>query len=185
MSREVSPNSHANINPSDFDMAQVIQELLPRGHVIHGYSSAGSNRMLMVLESRAYSDDEPLLGFGVDGRAERALGRALLTYAMRERDGLSHITENHYPESSEAQVAGGTHLSRFDNIVWGGDFKLYQDGDVVVASSNYGNPEGWGLSPLEVAAPDALLAITALADNYHFSGMARDRMSRLPAVSFE
>jgi|GEM_PF-5255438 len=172
------------ITSKTLNIAGVIADLLPRGHVIHGYSSAASERVVKILKERRYSDDADMLGFGVDGRAERALGRALLTYAKREQDGLGKISARQYPETDQAQVPGGTHLSRFDNIVWGGDFTLYQEGDIVIASSNYGGD--FGLSPLEVAGTDALTAITALADNYHFlNGSVRERMSRLPAISLE
>jgi hypothetical protein len=179
MAGEIAP-TQAGIDPTTFSLADAVKNLLPRGHVIHGYSSASSERVIKILKERKYSDDAELLGFGVDGRAERALGRALLTYAMRERDGLASISATQYPEIDHAQVPGGTHLSRFDNIVWRGDFKLYQDGEVVVASSSYGG--GFGMSPLEVSAPDALSAMVALAEDYQFMN---DRMKGLPAVSFE
>jgi hypothetical protein len=183
VSKEIQHQRKA-IEAKTLDMAGIIAGLLPRGHVIHGYSSASGERVIKILKERTYSDDADMLGFGVDGRAERALGRALLTYAKREQDGLASIGARQYPETDQAQVPGGIHLSRFDNIVWGGDFALYQDGDVVVASSNYGGD--FGLSPLEVTGTDALTAITALADNYHFlNGSVRERMSRLPAISLE
>jgi hypothetical protein len=179
MAGEIS-SKRTDIDAKAFNLADAVGDLLPRGHVIHGYSDASSNRMLMVLESRMYSDSAPLLGFGIDGQAERALGRALMTYAMREQDGLKHIKEDHYPESTAAQVFVGSNKSRFDNIVWGSDFKLYQEGDIVVASSTYGG--GYGMSPLEVTAPDALAAIVLLADTYEFMNNA---VKSLPAISLE
>jgi hypothetical protein len=166
-----------------FDVAGAIRELLPRGHVIHGYSSAVSERVIKILKTRRYSDGAEMLGFGVDGRAERALGRALLTYAMRERDGLPSIRANQYPETDQDQVAGGQHLSKFDNIVWGGDFTLYQKGDLVVASSSYGG-EG-GMMPLQVFATDAVTAITELAEAYTFIGGGSSSLRNKPALSFE
>lgn len=166
------------VSPESFDIAKAIGNILPRGHVIHGYSSAGSNRMLMVLESRRYSDQAPLLGFGIDGNAERALCRALMTYALRERDGLEHITEKQYPESHQGQMAPGGHPSRFDNIVWGGDFWLHQDGTEVVAGSTYGG--GRGIRPLEVRAAGALAAISLLANTYEFGN---PELTALPAIS--
>src|SRR4051794_32421903 len=115
MTDEISP-LETDVNSRILRMADVIKGILPRGHVIHGYSSAGNVRMLMILESREYSDTAPLLGFGMDGTAERALGRALLTYALREQHGLRHITERQYPESTEGQIPPDGAQSRFDNI---------------------------------------------------------------------
>lgn len=92
------------IDPRTFDMRAVIGGLLPRGHVIHGFSSALSERVIKVQKNREYSDEAWLLGYGVDGRAERALARALLTYAMRERDGLPRMTHTQYPEIEKGAV---------------------------------------------------------------------------------
>jgi hypothetical protein len=179
MAGELTP-TQTGIDPITFNLADAVKDLLPRGHVIHGYSSATSERVIKILKERKYSDASELLGFGVDGRAERALGRALLTYAMRERDGLASISATQYPEIDKAQVPGDTHLSKFDNILWGGDFTMYQEGNLVVASSRYGG--GFGMSPLEVSAADALSAMVALAEGYQFMN---DRMKSLPPVSFE
>ena len=179
MASETDP-AGITIDPATFNLVDVIKDVLPRGHVIHGYSDASSNRMLMVLESRTYSDSAPLLGFGMDGQAERALGRALMTYAMREQDGLQYIDERHYPQSTKGQIHVGDNRSRFDTIVWGSDFRLYQDGDMVVAGSSYGG--GHGMSPLEVRAEDALAAIIALADAYEFMN---NSVRSLPAISLE
>lgn len=170
------------VSKRQYSIAEAIAKILPRGHVIHGYSSGGSTRLLMVLESRTYSDKAPLLGFGADGNAERALARALLTYAIREEQGLDYITETQLPESYEAQVGGGRNSSRFDNIVWGGDFKLFQDKDTVVAASRYGG--GWGLEKLEVRGEDPLSAIVNLTNQYRFSANA-PHINNLPSISLE
>lgn len=170
----------SDIDPVAFDYTDAVRRVLPTGHVIHGYSSAANERVIKILKTRRYSDGEPLLGFGVDGTAERALGRSLLTYAMREQLGLEFITPRQFPETDQAQIVMGRNNSRFDNIVWGGDFTLFQDGDEAVARSSYGG--GYGMSPLEVRAPDALSAIVLLADTYEFMN---DRVSRLPAISME
>lgn len=176
--------TQASVDPRRFDMREVIGGLLPRGHVVHGFSSALGERVMAVQADRDYSDEAALLGYGVDGTAERALARALLTYAMRERDGLEQIDATHYPETEEGAVLGGSHKSRFDNIVWSSGFKLYQAGSLVVARSSYGG--GYGLEPLEVTAPDAFEAITGLADKYHFvMPSTQEAMSRLPAISLE
>ena len=78
MAGELAANGH-DIAHATFDIFGVVQGLLPRGHVLHGYSSGDNTRVVKILETRAYSDNAPLLGYGEDGRAERALGRALLT----------------------------------------------------------------------------------------------------------
>lgn len=174
-------NSLVPADMSTADFGEIIGGILPRGYSIHGYSNSLNTRMMMVLESREYSDRAPLLGFGVDGTAERALGRALLTYAMRERDGLEHITEKHYSESTEARVPASGHPSRFDNIVWGGDFWMYQADDMVIAGSAYGGAPS-GMVKLEVAAPDAFAAITSLANNYTF---LNGDIQKLPPTAFE
>lgn len=160
-------------------IAEAAALILPRGHAIHGYSQS-IGRMLMVLETSTYSDDAPLLGFGVDGSAERALARALITYGIREQEGLTHITESQLPESTAGSVNMGRNVSRFDNIVWGGDFKLFQDGEEVVAASAYGG--GYGMSPLEVRAPDPMSALVELTERYQFMNRT---VRELPSLSFE
>lgn len=169
-----------SIDYASFDYADAVRRILPAGHVIHGYSSAANERVIKILKTRRYSDSEPLLGFGVDGNAERALGRSLLTYAIREQHGLEFMTPRQYPEADQAQIVMGRNNSRFDNIVWAGDFSLFQDGDDAVATSSYGG--GFGMSPLEVRASDPLSAIVLLADTYHFMN---GNVSRLPAISME
>jgi hypothetical protein len=165
------------------DVGSIVNRILPRGHVIHGYSDAGNTRLMMILESREYSDTAPLLGFGMDGNAERALVRALATYVKREQLGLDHITEDQFPESTEGQIATGRHPSRFDNIVWGADFKMYQDGSEIVAASSYGGEDSTG--PVEVRSSGALGAIVSLADTYEFNGFGSARIRELPAISLE
>ena len=179
MGKELIPD-FGDVDSRTLDVATIIGKILPRGHVIHGYSSANSTRMLMVLKSKKYSDTAPLLGFGTDGAAELALCRALLTYAMREQQGLDSIKESQFDESRTGSFAPGLHNSRFDNIVWGGDFWLYQEGDTVKAGSNYGG--GNGLQRLEVEAPDALGAITLLTDTYQFFS---PNVRNLPAISLD
>jgi hypothetical protein len=167
-----------------FGFGETVAELLPRGHAIHAYSSAADERVVRVLEGRQYADEAPLLGFGVDGQAERALGRALLTYAMRERDGLTYISATHYTESDHAQIPSDGHRSQFDSIVWNGHVSLYQEGDLVIASSSFGG--GHGMAPLEVTADDALAAITILVDTYQYVNQdTGERMRRLPVISLE
>ena len=133
----------------------------------------------MVLATREYADDAPLLGFGMDGNAERALGRALFTYALREQAGLDVITEKQFPESTEAQIMAGDNNSKFDNIVWGADFWLRQEMDEVAAGSGYGGGV-IGMDPVEVRANDPLAAIVLLADTYKF---LNPTVARLPAIS--
>jgi len=157
--------------------ADFIKRILPRGHVIHGYSSANNARMLMVLESRKYSDDAPLLGFGMDGTAERALARALFTYGMREQRGLEYVTEDQFPEMTGGGPIGGSR-SRFDNIVFQGDFWMYQEGVDVIAGSTYG---GGRVRPLEVSSVDPLAAIEALAAGYDYGN---NQLAGLPLLSF-
>ncbi len=179
MATEIEP-AFRGVNANTLDVRTIIGAILPRGHVIHGYSSGNSTRMLMILASRKYSDKAPLLGFGADGFAEGALARALLTYALREQRGLDFITEQQLPESTRGALPPGCNNSRFDNIVWGGDFKLYQEGDVVVAWSQYGSVNG--LMPTEVTAPDALRAIELLTDTYMFMN---PNVRNLPAISLD
>jgi hypothetical protein len=164
----------------DVNVRDIVSQILPRGHVIHGYSTALNTRLLMVLESKDYSDDAPLLGYGQDGQAERALARALLTYALREQDGKDYIEERTYPASYKGEVWVGENRSRFDNIVWGGDFWLYQEGEEVRAGSRYGG--GHGLDKLEVSAPDALGAIVLLTERYNYMNATR-AMSVLPPIA--
>lgn len=172
------------IEKAGIDISETVNQILPRGHSIHGYSSASNERIIKILDRRKYSDSAPLLGFGVDGNAERALARALFTYVLREQDGLDYIKATQYPSVTEGNLPTGHHPSRFDNIVWGGDFWLYQDDDEqVVAGSNYASfPLG---TQKEFKATDALGAITKLADNYVFLGGAKSRMKNLPAISLE
>jgi hypothetical protein len=170
-----------SIDAKDFSMTDVVRRLLPRGHVIHGYSSANNTRMLMVLATRDYSDKAPLLGFGMDGNSERALGRALMTYAMRERDGLEYITETHYPASTQAQIQAGSNNSVFDRIVWGGSFKMFQEADQVIAWSGY-SMEGSMAQPVQGTGVDALTAVEALANAWQ---MPDGRAAGLPAISLE
>lgn len=171
------------LSPKPFSVEEAINSILPRGHAIHGYSSASSRRMLMVLETPEYSDSAPLLGWGVDGNAERALARCLFTYALREQAELQYITETQMPESTQGQIAGGSNNSRFDNIVWGADFTLYQESDVIVASSNYGGEYiGYGNSGTRATGATALEAITNLTELYDYGNAS---VRRLPAISLE
>lgn len=170
----------SSIDPHRFNTADIIKRILPLGHVIHGYSTASNERVFKILRVLEYSSKEPLLGFGVDGNAERALGRSLLTYVMREQQGLESMKPTQFYETDQAQISTSRNNSRFDNIVWGGNFILYQDEDESVASSNYGG--GFGMSPLEVRAPDPLAAIILLADTYRFMNV---NVTKLPAISLE
>lgn len=145
-------------------ISDIIAQILPRGHVIHGYSSARSNRMLMVLESEQYTDDAPLLGFGVDGFAEGALARALITYGIREKNQADYITEKELPESTEGALPPGLNNSVFDNIVWGGSFKMFQKKGAVTAWSQFGG--GNGLMPITTVGKTPLEALDGLAEEF-------------------
>jgi hypothetical protein len=179
MAHELVPD-FGDISQRNLDIAAVIGKILPRGHVIHGYSTANSTRLMMVLESTKYSDSAPLLGYGADGYAERALARALLTYALREQQGLDYIIETQLPESTKGKLPSGNNNSRFDNIVWSGDFRLHQEGQDYVAWSGYGGGSG-GLQPIEVRAASPIGAIESLAETYDFNPSVR----ALPAISLD
>lgn len=138
------------------------KDVLAKGHVIHGYSSASSIRMLMILATREYSDTAPLLGFGTGQSAEVALRRTRDTYRRREAEGLDFITEQQYPESSSGLLTGGATGSVMDTIVWGGSLKIYQEGEEVVAWSEY-TQYGTGRG-VEGRGADAQAAIDALAE---------------------
>jgi hypothetical protein len=175
--KEITPNT----------VESILGRIFPSGHAIHGFSSSGNIRVMMILESSQYSDSAPLLGYGMDGSAERALVRALATYVKREQQGLDSIKANQFPESTEGRISTSRHPSRFDNIVWSGDFKMYQTGRSVIAASTFGGGD-WGRSPLEVKAPTPLGAITRLADEYRFHGSyepTNERLRNLPAISLE
>jgi len=177
---------HAEINPAgELDMQAVIASILPRGHAIHGYSSASSERVIKILPTAEYSDGAPLLGFGVDSDAEVALARALATYVKRESDGLEFMQANQYPHLTEGGWTGSGHASKFDNIVWGGDVTLFQRGDQVIAQSSYGG--GWGMDSMEVSGQSALEALERLTAEYvPFSSFksARDTINALPGLSW-
>ncbi len=170
---------------SDFDPSTIIEHILPRGHSFHGYSSVAGERVIKILATTSYSDDSPLLGFGVDGDAEMALGRAIASYLQREQDGLEHMSARQYPHLTEGDHPGSGHASKFDNIVWSGDFTLYQDGSDVVAYSSYGGE--WALEPLEVRGRTAHEAISLLTERYRpissFKSI-RDRLSALPSLAW-
>jgi len=171
------------------DISSILGRILPSGGVIHGYSSAGGTRILMVTESIRYSDSAPLLGFGMDGNAERALVRALATYVKREQQGIAYIKEDQFPESTRGQIATGRHPSRFDNIVWNDDFKMYQDGDEIVTASSHGGGEhAWSFQPLEVRDSTPLGAVVKLTDEYKFFSSLQsvtDRIKALPSISLD
>lgn len=138
------------------------KDVLANGHVIHGYSSASSIRMLMILASREYSDTAPLLGFGTGENAEVALRRARDTYRRREAEGLVYITERQYPESDSGLITGGVNSSVMDTIVWGGSLKIYQEGEEVVAWSQYTQYGSGG--GVEARGADAQAAMDALTE---------------------
>jgi hypothetical protein len=175
--------SEVNFRGGADTAGDAVGQILPRGHVIHGYGSSSNERVIKILDQRVYSDSAPLLGFGVDGNAERALARALFSYLLREQDEVEFIKADTYPSISEGKLPTGHHPSRFDNIVWGSDFRLYQADDVVIAGSSYGGNHG--MSRLEVADTSAVKAITMLADNYRFIGLSSSRIRDLPPISFE
>jgi hypothetical protein len=146
-------------NGDPLKLATDFKDALAQGHVIHGYSSGGSVRLLMVLASREYSDTAPLLGFGDGENTEVALRRARDTYRRRVAEGLGHITESQYPEALSGLVTGGHTTSPLDSIVWGGSLKIYQEGSDVVAWSAYSK---YGGSPVEGRGADAQAAVDDL-----------------------
>lgn len=169
------------------DVSDIINQILPNGHEIHGYSSASNTRMLMIVERGTDYNRAPLLGFGMDGNAERALVRALATYIKREQEGIDYITEKQFPESLLGQIATGRHPSKFDHMVWDGHFKMLQDDQEVVATSSNGGGE-IGFDPIEARAETPMGAVVALADQYApFSSLrsVRERIKNLPPISLE
>lgn len=140
------------------DLEHDFTEILDGGHVIHGYSSGASVRILMVLESGDYSDDAPLLGYGTGANTEDALRRMRDSYRRRVADGLDTITEDQYPEYLSGLATGGENTSRLDVAVWGGSVKIYKDDDSVVAWSEYGRH----LIPVEARGADMAEAVAAL-----------------------
>lgn len=173
--------SNANIQSDGIE--SILHKVLPEGGVFHGYSSTGNERVIRITESVEYSDSSLLLGYGVDGNAERALVRALITYVKREQEGLAHIAADQYRESTMGRIATGRHPSRFDNIVWTGDFRMHQTGAEIIAFSSYG--AGPNMGSLEVRSDTPLGAIIALADSYKFGRTIATRMSELPPISLE
>lgn len=138
------------------------KDALAEGHVIHGYSSASSIRMLMILATREYSDNAPLLGFGTGPQTDIALRRTRDTYAKRISEGLDYITERQFKESNSGLLTGGETNSILDRIVWGGSLKIYQEGDEVIAWSKYGE-RGFGNEPIEGRGIDAQAAVDDLS----------------------
>ncbi|HMM62233.1 MAG TPA: hypothetical protein PKC86_01595 [Candidatus Saccharibacteria bacterium] len=170
-----------NVNPNE--IGSILHRILPEGGVFHGYSSLDDRRVIQITESVDFSDQSLLLGYGVDGNAERALVRALITYVKREKEGLDYISADQFNESRLGQIATGRHPSRFDNIVWVGDFRMHQEFEDIVAYSSYG--AGPNMGSLEVRSSTAMGAVVALADNYKFGRSVAQRMSTLPPVSLE
>lgn len=170
----------------DFDPATIIGQILPRGHSFHGFSTASNERVIQILSTRDYyADDAELLGYGVDSDAEMAMGRAIATYIQREMDGLAVMAADQYPHLTEGFQGSIGHGSKFDNIVWGGDFTLFQDGEFVVATSSFGG--GWGLEPLEVRAATAYDAMYQLAEQYRPAtsfASVRDKINALPKLQW-
>lgn len=140
------------------DLAHDFTEILEAGHVIHGYSTGGSVRMLMVLETKDYSDTAPLLAFGTGANTEDALRRMRDSYRRRAADGLESITEKQYPEFLCGLATGGSNTSRLDVAVWGGSVKIYQDTEGVVAWAEYGRH----LTPVEGRGQDMAGAVASL-----------------------
>ena len=54
--------SGASVDPRSFNLGDAVKDLLPRGHVIHGFSSAMSERVIKIQASRRYADFAPCLG---------------------------------------------------------------------------------------------------------------------------
>jgi hypothetical protein len=164
-------------DPTDMRRAvigEAISRIFSNGHAIHGYSSAGGNRVMMVYPTPHYTDHEPLLGFGMDRTAERALARALFTYGKRVEVGLDVITEKMMPESlGDGPIESGAR-SRLDRIVWGADFCLHQNpgSGLYIASSNYGGgPSGMASLEVEGNSPfEAVELLTSAYDNGRLTG---------------
>ena len=185
--RDIPSPHHQGIERlSNLTAEEIVAALLPRGHAINGWSSASNERMIQITPSKdETSDNAPLLGYGVDGDAEMALGRALATYVQREKDGLETIEEGTYPHITRGEFPTGGHRSKFDNIVWGGEVTIYQEGDEVVISSRYGG--GYGQEPLEVRSGNLLDAITLLTQRYKFrSSFQRiaESLNMLPSITW-
>ena len=140
-------------------------DVLNAGHVIHGYASASSIRMLMILASREYSHDAPLLGFGTGPQTDVALRRTRDTYNRRVEEGLESITETQYPEATSGLLTGGAINATLDAIVWGGSLKIFKDKDEIVAWSENG-PGGFARGPIEGRGPDAQAAVDELSSLY-------------------
>lgn len=169
---------------AELTAGEIVAAILPRGHAINGWSSASGMRMIQITPSKdEVSDSAPLLGFGVDGDAEMALGRALATYVQRERDCLEVMSEGSYREISRGVHPPSGHSSKFDNIVWNGEVTIYQEGEDVVIISSYGG--GGGMEPLEVRAGTLHDAIGLLTQRYKFMSSfskINESLNLLPSV---
>ena len=70
---------------------EIIAIILPRGHAINGYSSASSERVIKIVPDKNYTGDgAPLLGFGVDGDAERLSGHSAGETALLPAEWLDY-----------------------------------------------------------------------------------------------
>lgn len=181
MSVEILP-SFDDIGAKRVNVAEGLARILTEdGNAIHGYSDSLGKRKLMVLETPEYSDGAPLLGYGEDHTAERALARAVLTYGFRDELGIDYIKETQFPQSCENQKRQTRHASKFDLIVWGASFSLHQSRGDYIASSGYGGGDE-GMQPLSVVAIDAVSAIDNLCESYSFPYPGA---ARLPNLSTE
>jgi hypothetical protein len=184
MSSEVSYDNYSSKNEiTEFNPISLVEQILPRGHSFHGYSSTANERVFKILASTEYSDDAPLLGFGVDSEAELALGRAIATYLQREIDGYEYIEPHQYNDLIEGHGDSFVHQSKFDNIVWNDGVVIFQQDEEVVVSACYGGSgEAWGSGPLIVKADSVLRAISEFTEQYYMAGIGQARRSRLNAL---
>lgn len=183
MSSEVSYDNYSSNNEiTEFNPISLVEQILPRGHSFHGYSSTANERAFKILESSKYSDGAPLLGFGVDSEAELALGRSIATYLHREMDGLECIEPFQYQSLTEGFCGNSGNKSKFDNIVWNDGVTIYQEGEVVVVKSCYRGGGPYGGEVLEVRANSVFKAITQFSEQYYMAGIGDQRRSRLNAL---
>ena len=183
MSSEVSYDNYSSKNEiTEFNPISLVEQILPRGHSFHGYSSTANERVFKILASTEYSEDSPLLGFGVDSEAELALGRAIATYLQREMDGIEYIESYQYPDLSVGFSGNLGHKSKFDIIVWNDGVAIYQEDEEIVVKSCYGGRESVGSGPLVVKEDIVLRAICKFTEQYYMAGIGQARRNRLNAL---
>lgn len=144
------------------NLTEDFKDILGRGHVIDAFSSGGGARVVRIFESLESHDGDPVLGYGEDINIEDALRRARDTFRSREQKGAPAIDfqSGEYPEVGIGLLTGGPAGSPLDNLVNGGyGLKIHQDGDEIVAKTDYGRWAGPGLT---VRGPDVQTATDLL-----------------------